>query len=141
MYIAIILYYFIFFKNPRFLWLCKCYRRWCACIGKMLPKSGSVGFEFHWYHSQEVGVCERLVSVSVSTTLLGLIAPKGLDTNGTLGPMLQSETITLDNGFLSPPPPPIPPAQCCFAGWKKIERKVDIIGATLKEGKRGRAFF
>ena len=24
----------------------------------------------------------------VSTTLLGLIAPKGLDTNGTLGPML-----------------------------------------------------
>ena len=36
---------------------------------------------------------------------------------------------------------PIPPAQCCFAGSKKIERKVDIIGATLKEGKRGRAFF
>ena len=28
------------------------------------------------------------VSVSVSTTLLGLIVPKGLDTNGTLGPML-----------------------------------------------------
>ena len=28
------------------------------------------------------------VSVSVSTTLLGLIAPKGLDTNGALGPML-----------------------------------------------------
>ena len=36
---------------------------------------------------------------------------------------------------------PIPPAQCCFAGSKKIERKIDIIGATLKEGKRGRAFF
>ena len=32
---------------------------------------------------------------------------------------------------------PMPPAQCCFAGSKKIERKVDIIGATLKEGKRG----
>ena len=52
--------------------------------------------------------------------------------------VLQSQTITLDSGFLFPP---IPLAQCCFAGWKKIERKVDIIGATLKEGKRGRAFF
>ena len=33
-------------------------------------------------------VPKQLCSVSVSRTLLGLIAPKGLDTNGTLGPMV-----------------------------------------------------
>ena len=53
-------------------------------------------------------------------------------------PSPQSQTITLDSGFLFYP---IPRAQCCFAGWEKIERKVDIIGATLKEGKRGKIFF
>ena len=33
--------------------------------------------------------------VSVSATLLGLIAPKGLDTNGTLGPMLGVQPLQL----------------------------------------------
>ena len=48
---------------------------------------------------------------------------------GNLMVCLQSQTITLDSGFLFP------------QVQKNIERKVDIIVATLKEGKRGRAFF
>ena len=40
------------------------------------------------------------VSVSVSTTLLGLIAPKGLDTNGTLSPIYASSCrfVRMENG-------------------------------------------
>ena len=51
---------------------------------------------------------------------------------------LQSQTITLDSGFLFPP---YPLPNVVLQVQKNIERKVDIIVATLKEGKRGRAFF
>ena len=49
---------------------------------------------------------------------------------------LQSQTITLDSGFLFPP---YPLPNVVLQVGKKIERKVDIIGATLKERKRRRA--
>ena len=39
------------------------------------------------------------------------------------------------------PFPPYPLPNVVLQVRKNIERKVDIIGATLKEGKRGRAFF
>ena len=55
--------------------------------------------------------------------------------------LISNATISDNNIGQWLPFSPIPPAQCCFAGSKKIERKVDIIGATLKEEKRGRAFF
>ena len=50
------------------------------------------------------------------------------------GSVLQSQTITLDSGFLFPP---YPLPNVVLQVRKNIERKVDIIGATLKEGKRG----
>ena len=50
------------------------------------------------------------------------------------GSVLQSQTVTLDSGFLFPP---YPLPNVVLQVRKNIERKVDIIGATLKEGKRG----
>ena len=50
----------------------------------------------------------------------------------------QSQTITLDSGLLFPQ---YPLPNVVLQVQKNIERKVDIIVATLKEGKLGRAFF
>ena len=61
-----------------------------------------------------------------------------ISVNWTNTDKLQSQTITLDSGFLLPP---YPLPNVVLQVRKKIERKVDITGATLKEGKRGRAFF
>ena len=51
---------------------------------------------------------------------------------------LQSQTIRFIGQWLPFPPYPLP--NVVLQVQKNIERKVDIIVATLKEGKRGRAF-
>ena len=62
----------------------------------------------------------------------GLIPKQPLDTE---------PTISDNNIGQWHPFPPYPLPNVVLQVQKNIERKVDIIVATLKEGKRGRAFF
>ena len=64
-----------------------------------------------------------------SKSLLGIAAGLGL------------ATISDNNIGQWLPFPPYPLPNVVLQVQKNIERKVDIIVATLKEGKRGRAFF
>ena len=50
--------------------------------------------------------------------------------------ILQSQTITLDSGFLFP----LPPAQCFFAGSKKYRKKSRHHCSNIERGQAGEGF-
>ena len=90
-----------------------------------------------------VNILKREYSVTRQIQIKNVVTDKSLDAKSIKSPSRYSArsssssraTISDNNIGQWLPFPPIPPAQCCFAGSKKIGRKVDIIGETLKEGK------